>query len=172
MDAQPARDIVASNAGDLLQRTLYAVENTLQQAGAELDCQRVAQAVHGLTGAQSVGRFVSLHDCIVAFEGNDLADDVEAADAHLLAVAPTRQVDAQNRTVDLADVTTTRLCHCGPPTRAPAWISAGNSCCRIERWIAASRRLMRPSKRLSTWARLSEVRSLMPPLPQVAFSAR
>ena len=106
MDAQPARDIVAGDAGDLLQRTLHAIENTLQQAGAELDCQRVAQTVHGLTGTQSIGRFVGLHDRIVTFQGNDLADDVEAADAHLLAIAPARQVDAQNRTVDLADVTT------------------------------------------------------------------
>ena len=87
---QAARNVVAGHLGDLVQRSLHAVEDALQQPRAELDRQRVAKPSDRLAGAQSLGRFVGLHDGIVAFERDDLADDVQAADAHLFAVAPAR----------------------------------------------------------------------------------
>ena len=56
----------------------------------------MAQAVTASPGRKpSIGRFVGCTIASSALEGNDLADNVEAADAHLFTVAPTRQVDAK-----------------------------------------------------------------------------
>jgi hypothetical protein len=94
MDTQTARNVVADQTRYLAQRTLHTVEDALQQSGPEFDGQRMTETADRLAGTQALRRFLRLHDCILTLERDDLADDVQAADAHLFPIAPTGQIYA------------------------------------------------------------------------------
>ena len=100
---QAAADIVPGLEGDLLQGALDAVEDAPEQARAQFHRQGPAKADGGLAGAHPLGGLVGLDDGLVAAQGDDLAEQAQLADAHLLAVADARQDDGDDGAVDVAD---------------------------------------------------------------------
>ena len=87
---QAAADIVPGLEGDLLQGALHAVEDAAQQARAQFHRQGPAEADGGLAGTHPLGGLVGLDDGLLAAQGDDLAEQAQLADAHLLAVADAR----------------------------------------------------------------------------------
>ncbi len=100
---QAAADVVSGFEGDLLQRALHAVEDPAEQSGAQLHRQGPTQAHGGLARAHAVGGLVGLDDRLASAQGDDFAEQPQLPDLHLLAVARARQIDGDDRAVDVAD---------------------------------------------------------------------
>ena len=64
-----ARDAVAALGPDRIERALHAVEDGIEQAGAEFDRQRPAQPLGDLARTQAAGVFIELRQRAVAVDG-------------------------------------------------------------------------------------------------------
>ena len=100
---QAAADVVPGLEGDLLQGALDAVEDAAEQARAQLHRQGPAEADGGFAGSHPFGGLVGLDNGLLAAQGDDLAEQAQLADPHLLAVADAGQHDGDDGAVDVAD---------------------------------------------------------------------
>jgi hypothetical protein len=67
--------------------------------------QRMAERFRLLAGTQAVGRFIDLHDGQFFLAPDDLADQVQFADAYLLAGQHARKANGYDGTIDFDDFT-------------------------------------------------------------------
>jgi hypothetical protein len=100
-DRDAARDAVAALVPDRIERALHAVEDGIEQAGAEFDRQRPAQPFGELPGMQAAGVFVELRQRAVALAADDFADQADRADPDLFADHCFRQFQPDQRTIYL-----------------------------------------------------------------------
>ena len=101
-----AGDVGAHTAHDLLQRTLDAVINILDQAGTQLHAQRRAGGDHIRAGAEARGLLVYLNGSPVTGHIQDLSDQLLLAYAHHVRHAGVRHaVGHHQRAGDFNDLT-------------------------------------------------------------------
>ncbi len=77
-----ARDTVAADLKQLVERTLYAVVYALYQSGSEFYRKRYSRAVYLVAGSDAAGLFVYLYGRLVAAELDNLSYKVIGAYAH------------------------------------------------------------------------------------------
>ena len=88
-----ARNVDAlEEVGDVLERTLDAVEDAVHDARAELDGERLAGLEDRIADRQAGRLLVDLNGGQVALEANDLAHELQVADAHQLVHGTARHL--------------------------------------------------------------------------------
>ena len=107
---QRAPERIVAVAGEHLERALRAVEDTTEQAGTELDLQRMAGVEHRLADPQPGGALVDLDRRPVAVEADDLAGERGLADAHhVVQPHPFEPARDHDRPGDAPDLTRVRV---------------------------------------------------------------
>ena len=81
-----ARDAVAALGPDRIERALHAVEDGIEQTGAEFDRQRPAQSLGDLSRPQTAGIFIELRQRAVAVTANDLADQSDCLASNVWSI--------------------------------------------------------------------------------------
>ena len=104
-DRDAARDAVAALCADRIQGALHAVEDRIEEAGAEFDRQGPAQSFGDLAGAQAAAVFIQLRERRIAVAPNDFAHQADPADANLFANDRFRQLQPDQRAVDFQYLT-------------------------------------------------------------------
>ena len=103
--ADAARNGVAMQARDFVQRTLHTVENTSEQPRSQFNGEGMPQRNDIVTRPESLGRFVDLYDGLLPLATEHLAGQFKGANADLLTGAHMGQPDFHERSVDLDDRT-------------------------------------------------------------------
>ena len=105
-------EVGAGDLHNLVERTLNAVVNRADQAGAQLNGQRRTGGFNGFAGAETGGFFIYLNGRAVAVHLDNLANQTLRADAHNVEhIRVAHTLGDNQRTRDLCDNSFFQILH-------------------------------------------------------------